>query len=83
MLHSLLNHLHNTPFVFFTAALKQIERYENLIFVIMETFSYVKLLSLDFVGSKVSWRILFTQIIGDASYHEMGGWGQKLCALRR
>ena len=56
MLNRLVNHPHNNPFIAFTEILNYIESYDNPILVIMETFHYATIISMNIIGSRVSRR---------------------------
>ena len=66
--HRLANNPYKNPFIAFTEIINQIDSYGKLILIMMENFCYMTVLMLDIIGSRVSWRRLFTQIIGGASY---------------
>ena len=65
VVHRLVNHLHKNPFIVFTEIINQIEIYYNLILMVVETFSYGTVFSLDVFWIKCELeKILFSNNFG-------------------
>ena len=63
-----MNRPHNKPFIFFKEIIKQIEIYEKLILMMVDTLLYVKVSNLNSFISRVSESRCFTKIVGGDSF---------------
>ena len=62
--HMLVNQQHNNPFVVSTDIINQMDSYDNPIFVMVDKFLYVTVLSMNFIES--GW------VVGDTLHEELG-----------